>query len=94
MLVTGLKKLPGFLFFVLSISLFLIVLIIAMLVDSLGAVFNVIGSIASNFIGFIFPCLFYILINEKSEKNRGFNFIISIILLFLSIILLVLGLIS
>ena len=63
MLVTDIKKIPLLLFRILTLSLFLLIIIIAILVDSLGAVFNVIGSIASNFIGFIFPCTFFLVLN-------------------------------
>ena len=63
MLVTDIKKVPILLFRILTLCLFLLILIIAILVDSLGAVFNVIGSIASNFIGFIFPCTFFLVLN-------------------------------
>lgn len=63
MLFSKSKKIPNWLFNVLTLGLFLLIVIVAILVNSLGATFNVIGSIASNFIGFIFPGIFYLVIN-------------------------------
>jgi amino acid permease len=37
-------------------------------------VFNFVGAVASNLIGYIFPCLFYFLLVQYKNKNRGIAF--------------------
>ena len=53
------KKKARLYFFVYTAILYLIAVGLAIGVDSLEAVFNIIGAISSNSIGILLPCFFY-----------------------------------
>lgn len=50
---------------------------IAVLVSDVEAVFNVVGAIASNSIGFILPAFFYFQLVSKKNKPINFKFYIT-----------------
>jgi hypothetical protein len=66
MVITQYGKVPSIVYYILTTSLFGIIVMVAVSVDSLGAVFNVIGSFSGNFVGNIFPCIFYLVINHRT----------------------------
>ena len=51
--------------------LYLVVITIAILVDDIEDIFNLVGAIAANALSFILPSLFYVmLVKKKSKKVR------------------------
>lgn len=53
---------------------------IAIAVDDIEDVFNIVGAIASNAISFIFPAMFYMLLVRKKNKPRKLQYYISVAL--------------
>lgn len=72
-------------FIIYTIALYLISIVIAVAVDDIGAVFNVLGSFPSNWIVFIFPNLFYVKLVQLKKKPKTKKYYISwfLILFFL-----------
>jgi amino acid permease len=55
-------------FYILTFTLFASIVALAVTVGKLGPIFNLVGAIASNSIGFIFPTLFYVVIVMKRHR--------------------------
>ena len=53
---------------------------IAIAVDDIEDVFNIVGAIASNAIAFIFPAMFYMLLVQKKNKPKKLHYYISVVL--------------
>ena len=53
---------------------------VAMAVDDIEAVFNVIGSICSSSIGFLLPTFFYFKLVDKRKKARTIKYYVSIVI--------------
>ena len=53
---------------------------IAITVEDIEKVFNFVGAIASNAIGYILPCVFYVLLINYKNKERNSKFYISAVL--------------
>ena len=60
-------------------------MVLAVTVGDLGVIFNIVGAVASNSIGFILPSLFYIVLVIKKKKPKTFNFIGGAVLLCLAV---------
>ena len=56
---------------------------LAIKINNLGFIFNIIGSISANAISFTLPALFYV----KLTKKKDFNYFLSIIIIIISILL-------
>jgi amino acid permease len=67
-------------FYVLSLFLFAIIVVLAVTVGNLGSIFNLVGAIASNSVGFIFPTLFYMVIVVKQHRKKRIHFWVSLAL--------------
>ncbi len=52
-------------------------MILAITIGKLGRIFNLVGAIASNSIGFILPTIFYIVLIVKKRRPKRLNFILS-----------------
>lgn len=63
----------------------MISVLIAILVDDIEDVFSLVGAVASNAIGFVFPAVFYICLINRKDKAKNFRYYISygIILLYI-----------
>lgn len=69
-------------FYIYTATLYAVAIVIAILVDDIESVFNLVGSVASNAIGFILPCLFYFTLVAYKNKARGIKFHIARFLAF------------
>lgn len=79
------KRLVKITFFVLTFLLYGAILASAILIGNLGKVFNLVGAIASNSIGFIFPTLFYIMLIKKKNRPKRIHFYIAVLLFFTAV---------
>ena len=61
------------LFYVYTFILFGLAIMIAITVESIEEIFNLVGAIASNSIGFLFPSAFYLFSVLKKKKARTFG---------------------
>ena len=57
--------------------LFSIAIGIAIGVGDIEAVFNLVGAVASNAIGYIFPCMFYYLLVKYKNKKKTYSYYIA-----------------
>jgi amino acid permease len=57
-----------------TILIFIFIFIISIIVNDIQNVFNVIGAISSNLLGFIFPPMFYIFLIRKKNKPRKMHY--------------------
>lgn len=69
-------------FYLYTLFLFMIIVGVAISVQDIKAVFNLVGAIASNSIGYIFPCMFYYLLVKYKNKTKTYNFYIARTLFF------------
>ncbi len=69
-------------------------MLITVLVESLAAVFNIVGAVASTGISFIIPFLFYIILISRKKKPKTVNYYLSIIGIIISLPLGILSIIS
>ena len=61
-------------FYVFTLTLYGVYVIITILVTSLEAVFNIVGAIASCSISFIIPFSFYVLLVRKKKQAKTINY--------------------
>ena len=73
------------LFPVYTILLYLLLLIIAIAIGDLGPIFNIVGAIASNSIGFIIPPIFYICLILYKHKKAKIHFILACLMIVFAI---------
>ncbi len=71
------KKKAKVYFYLYTLFLFFVVIGIAISVDDIEAVFNLVGAVASNAIGYIFPCMFYYLLVKYKNKTKTYNYYIA-----------------
>ena len=69
------KKKAALWFYIYTFFLFAVAIGIAIAVDNVESVFNLVGAVASNSIGFLFPCLFYFYgVNRKGKEKKIWYF--------------------
>lgn len=61
-------------FVIKTLCLYITTIIIGIFVNSLQSVFNVVGSISTNSIVFILPCLFYFRLVEIKGKHKRLRY--------------------
>lgn len=79
------KRKAKILFFLVTGILFVTIVTLAVTVGRLGPIFNLVGAIASNSIGFIFPTLFYIILIIQKKRKKTISFYFSLLLLCTSV---------
>lgn len=55
----------------------MLVVAISISVSDIEAVFNIVGAVASNAIGIIFPCMFYYLLVKYKNKKKTYKYYIA-----------------
>ena len=58
--------------------LYLIAIGVAMAVDDIEDVFNIVGAVAANAISFIFPSLFYITLVKRKKRPVTYRYYLSL----------------
>lgn len=74
------KRLVKITFYALTFILYAAIVTLAVTIGKLGTIFNLVGAIASNSIGFIFPTLFYILLIRRKRRPKRINYYLAILL--------------
>ena len=62
-----------------TLIIFAIAIGIAISVDSIESVFNYVGAISANTIGFVYPTLFYLTQINKKNKPKNINYVLSFV---------------
>ncbi len=65
-------------FYVYTLSLYALCVIITIAVTSLAAVFNFVGAIASSAISFIVPYMFYFFLIKRKKKAKNIHYFLSL----------------
>lgn len=79
------KKKAKIIFYLVTALLFITIVTLAVTIGRLGPIFNLVGAIASNSIGFIFPTLFYIILIVQKKRKKRVQFYFSLLLLCTSV---------
>jgi len=74
------KRKARIIFYLLTLALFATIVVLAVTIGRLGPIFNLVGAIASNSIGFILPTLFYMMLIWRKKRERRVHFRASLIL--------------
>ena len=65
-------------FYIYTLSLYSVCVIITIAVTSLAAIFNIVGAIASSLISFIVPYMFYFFLIKRKKKPRNIHYFLSL----------------
>ena len=68
------------LFYLFTFILYAVAIGVAIAVDDIEDVFNIVGAVASNAISFIFPGLFYFVMIKRKNKEKNVKYYLSIVL--------------
>jgi hypothetical protein len=64
-------------YYIYTLSLYAVCVIITITVTSLAAVFNIVGAIASSAISFILPYMFYFFLIKRNKKLKNIHYFLS-----------------
>ena len=61
-------------FYILTLILLALIVVLGMLLDELADVYNILGSVFANLNTFIFPTIYYITLIRQKNKRRNINY--------------------
>ncbi len=64
----------------LTFFLYIFIFTLAITIGNLGVIFNLIGGISANAIGFVLPSFFYVALVIKLKKIKKINFYLALVL--------------
>ena len=68
------KKSTLKMFYILTLILLALIVVLGMLLDELADVYNILGSVFANLNTFIFPTIYYITLIRQKNKRRNINY--------------------
>lgn len=74
------KKKANFHFVIYTLGIYLVIVGVAVGVDDIEAVFNIIGAICSSSIGILLPCYFYFMLVNIKKQARTLKYYIAFFL--------------
>ena len=72
------KKKANLHFVLYTLGIYLVIVGVALGVDDIEAVFNVIGAICSSSIGILLPCYFYFMLVIKKRQRRTLKYYVAV----------------
>lgn len=74
------KKKANLHFILYTLGIYLVIVGVAVGLDNIEAVFNIIGAVCSSSIGILLPCFFYFMLIIKKKQPRTIKFYVSLAL--------------